>query len=160
MFECPTTQDESKGLGVALLVARELPAALVRESPHALWVRVELVCADTAVFVACVYCPRGRARALLEQIGRQATEFMAKGAEVLIMGDFNTSAEKAAKRLRRGGFAGGWARAWGSDATFHRAGRNQSSIDHVFAPPCCSSTSRERACCDRIAVTTGPSWPV
>ena len=135
VFECPTTQDESKGLGVALLVARELPAALVRESPHALWVRVELVCADTPVFVACVYCPRGRARALLEQIGRQATEFMAKGAEVLIMGDFNTSADKAAKRLRRGGFAGGWARAWGSDATFHRAGRNQSSIDHVFASP-------------------------
>ena len=68
VFECPTTQDESAGLGVALLVARELPAALVRESPHALWVRVELVCADTPVFVACVYCPRGRARALLEQI--------------------------------------------------------------------------------------------
>jgi hypothetical protein len=50
-------------------------------------------------------------------------------------GRLQQSADKAAQRLRRGGFAGGLACAWGSDATFHRAGRNQSSIDHVFASP-------------------------
>ena len=152
VFECPTTQDESKGLGVALLVARELPAALVRESPHALWVRVELVCADAPVFVACVYCPRGRARALLEQIGRQATESSWPRARKC--SSWVTSTRPRTRR--RSGCGGEGLRAAGRA----RGGRMRPSTAPAATnppsttcsrPPCCSSTSRERAyaCCDR-----------
>lgn len=136
--ETHRANDGAQGLGVALLVHNRLAPSQtnVRErikTPHVVWLRVDALWPGRAVYVASVYCKAG-AR-VLQRVGRAARDFVRAGAEVMLLGDFNLTPDKAVKRLASVGFEGVLAQVVGSAATYHRSGVAKSAIDHIVCSP-------------------------
>jgi exonuclease III len=141
VYQRPRADTASHGLGVALAVRDDIasvqvsPAQSQAVAGHVVWVRLSGVLPhNRPLFVASVYMQRG-AKEVWERVAQTASALKQEGGEVLLLGDFNASADKTTGRLQQHGFECVIPAVVGSAASFHRKGRPVSAIDHAVCSP-------------------------
>lgn len=121
--------------GVSLLVRKGIAHTVIKMDPHTIWIRV--ACSTMkSLHIAGTYIPSGtrrESRPIIKSLAKTAITLKEKGSEILILGDFNMVAQNMLRELLAAGL-GSMHRAIfrGNDKTFHRRGRNWSSIDYLL----------------------------
>ena len=143
-----------------LLAARSELSLIEVEDASQYWVFGQVLCKQQRLVVGSIYLPSKNRRSIKEELRQTLGKILAKyqSAGIVMMGDFNMSADKVNRMLIRWGMPLQVQQTKGSGNTWHQSNKTPTAIDHIVV----SHSVKEllsRASVDR-SWDVSDHWPV